>query len=241
MPAEPASRVLWPLPGLPTSGRGAPGPGSSGQTPLSRGSPGQGPVLGTGSVLGGGSWHLPGRSGGQETPHPSPTHRAVLQHLLQGGQVARGAPALGNEALVRGAHAALVEDQVHGLHLVDLHPPGRQQPLHPAQHLAQEALRLPQDLRPEQAVREAAGPTGRGRQGIGAARAPTSCSSWLCCCSCCRVPRRPSSCSTNGKTWQWKLAGRRGGVRGAAWAGGALAGQRLSRKGASGAGRGTGQ
>lgn len=82
-----------------------------------------------------------------------PAHRAVLQGLLQGGQVACGTPGLGDEALVRGAHAALVEGQVHGLHLADLHLPGRQQPLHAAQHLAQEALRLPQDLWPEQLVR----------------------------------------------------------------------------------------
>ena len=65
-----------------------------------------------------------------------PAHRAVLQGLLQGGQVACGTPGLGDEALVRGAHAALVEGQVHGLHLADLHLPGWQQPLHAAQHLA---------------------------------------------------------------------------------------------------------
>ena len=38
-----------------------------------------------------------------------PAHRAVLQGLLQGGQIACGTPGLGDEALVRGAHAALVE------------------------------------------------------------------------------------------------------------------------------------
>lgn len=74
-----------------------------------------------------------------------------MQCLLHRGQVVRGTPGLGDEALVCGTNAALVEGQVHSLHLADLHLPGRQQPLHPAQHLAQEALRLPQDLRPEQA------------------------------------------------------------------------------------------
>lgn len=69
-----------------------------------------------------------------------------MQCLLQGGQVACGAPGLSNEALVRGTNAALVEGQVHSLHLADLHLPGRQQPLHPAQHLAQEPLCFPQDL-----------------------------------------------------------------------------------------------
>lgn len=72
--------------------------------------------------------------------------RAGLQHLLQGGQVTHGTPDLRNEALVCGAHAALVEGQVHSLHLPDLQLPSRQQLLHPAQHLAQEALGLPQDL-----------------------------------------------------------------------------------------------
>lgn len=61
---------------------------------------------------------------------------------------------------MRGTHAALVEGQVHGLHLADLQLPGRQQLLHPAQHLAQEALRLPQDLRPEQEA--GSGELGRG-------------------------------------------------------------------------------
>lgn len=57
-------------------------------------------------------------------------------------------------------------------------------------------------------------------------RVPTSCSSWLCCRSCCRVVRRPSSCSTNGKTWQWKLAGRgrrEGAPGGLCWRPGAWA------------------
>lgn len=103
---------------------------------------------------------LPGSVGGQE----GPAHRAVLQGLLQGGQVTCGTPGLGDEALVRGAHAALVEGQVHGLHLADLHLPGRQQPLHAAQHLAQEALRLPQDLWPEQVIRAAVGRGGGGRR-----------------------------------------------------------------------------
>lgn len=70
-----------------------------------------------------------------------------------------------------GAHAALVEGQVYSLHLADLHLPGWQQPLHPAQHLAQEALRLPQDLRPEQdGVRRpgAGGAWGEGWQVVGA-------------------------------------------------------------------------
>lgn len=45
-----------------------------------------------------------------------------------------------------GVHTALVEGQVHSLHLVDLHLPWGQQLLHPAQHLAQEPFCLPQDL-----------------------------------------------------------------------------------------------
>lgn len=45
-----------------------------------------------------------------------------------------------------GVHTALVEGQVHRLHLSDLHLPWGQQLLHPAQHLAQEPVCLPQDL-----------------------------------------------------------------------------------------------
>lgn len=89
--------------------------------------------------------HVPAGDAVNHSTHTFLT-RAFLQRLLQGGQVARGTPGLGNEALVCGAHAALVEDQVYSLHLAHLHLPRRQQPLHPAQHLAQEALRLPQDL-----------------------------------------------------------------------------------------------
>lgn len=90
-------------------------------------------------------------------------HRAILERLLEGGQVPRGTPDLRNEALVCGAHTALVEGQVHGLHLADLHLPWRQQLLHPTQHLAQESLRFPQDLEPEQVLRRGTEGASRGQ------------------------------------------------------------------------------
>lgn len=52
-----------------------------------------------------------------------------------------------------GAHTALVESQVHSLHLAGLHLPWWQQLLYPAQHLAQESFCFPQDLGPKVAIR----------------------------------------------------------------------------------------
>lgn len=74
------------------------------------------------------------------------------------GEVPHGAPDLGDEALLGDVEAALVEDEVDGLHLLHLHPPGGQRQHHLVQHLRQVLLRLLQHL---QAPGTGQGP-GRG-------------------------------------------------------------------------------
>lgn len=85
--------------------------------------------------------------GPQAAPAAAGTHRALAQGVLHLGEVPHGAPDLGDEALLGDVQAALVEDEVDGLHLLHLHPPRGQRLHHLVQHLRQVLLRLLQHLR----------------------------------------------------------------------------------------------
>lgn len=123
------------------------------------------------------------------------TYRSLAQGVLHLGEVPHGAPDLGDEALLGDIEAALVEDEVDGLHLLHLHPPGGQRQHHLVQHLRQVLLRLLQHL---QAPGTGQGP-GRGLL----ARPPsppygaqlTTLRSWIWLCSPLMVSARLASLS----------------------------------------------
>lgn len=81
----------------------------------------------------------------QATPQEN-THRSLAQGFLHLGKVLHGTPDLSNEALLGDIQAALVEDEVDGLHLLHLHLPGGQCQHHLVQHLCQVLLCLLQHL-----------------------------------------------------------------------------------------------
>lgn len=70
------------------------------------------------------------------------TYRSLAQGLLHSREIADWAPDFANEALVCDVEAALVEDEVDGLHLLYPHSPGWQHHEHLLQHLGQILLRL---------------------------------------------------------------------------------------------------